>query len=73
MSCVFERNFSGECNHLRDGERTLTGTWVLDELRLAVEKFYKFLDIYELYEYQITQYSREINEGGLLVDYITHF
>jgi hypothetical protein len=40
---------------------------------LAVEKFYKFLDIYELYEYQITQYSREINEGGFSVDYINTF
>ena len=33
-------------------------------------KFYRILDIYEVYEYQITQYSRESNEGGIFVDYI---
>ena len=37
-SCVYARNISGDCKHLRDDERTLTGTWVLDEIRLAVEK-----------------------------------
>ena len=68
-SCVFERKISVECKRLRDDERALTGTWVLDEVRLAVEKFYKILDIYEVYEYQITQYSRETDEGGFFVDY----
>jgi len=72
-SCVFERNISGECKHLRYDERALTGTWVLDEVRLAVEKVYRILDIYEVYEYQITQYSRETSEGGLFVDCINTF
>jgi len=36
-----------------DEERALTGTWVLDEVRLAVEKCYKVLEIYEVYEYQV--------------------
>jgi hypothetical protein len=35
-----------------------------------VEKDYGILNIYEVYEYQITQYSRETYEGGLFVDYI---
>ena len=72
-SCVFERNISGECKHLRDDERALIGTWVLDEVRLAVENVYRFLDIYEVYEYQITQYNRETAEGGLFVEYINTF
>jgi len=72
-SCVYERNNFGECKHLRDDESALTGTWVLDEIRLAVEKGYRVLDIYEVYEYQITQYSRETDEGGLFVDYINTF
>jgi len=37
--CVFERNISGDCEHLREDERALTGTWVIDEIRLAVETF----------------------------------
>ena len=35
--CVFERNISSECKHRRD-ERALTGTSVMDEVRLAVKK-----------------------------------
>jgi len=31
----------------------------MDEVRLAVEKGYKFLEIYEVYEYQVTQYNPE--------------
>ena len=28
---------SGECEHTKDEDRALTGTWVMDEVRLAVE------------------------------------
>ena len=56
-SCVLEHNISEQCTHTADVQRTLTGTWVIDEVRLAVEKGYKVLEIYELYEYQITQYK----------------
>ena len=45
----------------------------MDEVRIAVEQVYRILDIYEVYEYQITQYSRETDEGGLFVDYINTF
>jgi len=45
----------------------------LDEVRLAVEKGYRILEIYEVYEYQLTQYKRETGEGGLFVDYINTF
>jgi len=72
-SCVFERNISGECKHLGDDERALTGTWVLDEVRLAVENSYRILEIFEVYDYQITQYIRETGQGGLFVDYINTF
>jgi len=42
----------------------------MDELRLAVEKGYRILEIYEVYVYQVTQYNPETSEGGLFVDYI---
>jgi len=38
------------CSHETDAERALTGTWVMDEVRLAVEKRYKVLEIFEVYE-----------------------
>ena len=72
-SCVYEWNISGECKHLRGDEGAITGTWVLDEVRLAVEKFYRVLDVCEVYEYQITQYSRETDLGGVFVDYMKTF
>jgi len=37
-------------------------------LALPVEKGYRILDIYEVYEYQVTQYSPEISDGGIFVD-----
>jgi len=38
-----------------------------------VENVYKILDIYDVYKYQVTQYSRETNEGGLFVYYLNIF
>jgi hypothetical protein len=49
------------------------GTWVLDEVRLAVQKGYQVTVIYEVYEYEVTQYDPQIREGGLFVDYINTF
>jgi hypothetical protein len=45
----------------------------LDEVRLAVEKGYRILEIYEVYECQVTQNKPETGEGGLFVDYINTF
>jgi len=61
----------GECPHTEDAERALTGSWVIDEVRLAVEKGYRILEIH--YEYHVTQYNPESGEGGLFVEYINNF
>jgi len=45
----------------------------MDEVRLAVEKGYRILEIYEVYEYQVTQYSPETGEGGHFMVYINTF
>jgi len=45
----------------------------LDEVGLAVEKGYRVLEIYEVYEYQVTQYKRETGEECMFVDYINTF
>ena len=55
-TCAHEQNLNGECGHLTDDERALSGTWVIPEINLAVAKI---LEIHELYEYQVTQYNRE--------------
>jgi len=57
-SCVLEQNTTGECRHFSDGEICLDGTWVIDEVRLDVNKGYKILEILEVYQYEVTQYNR---------------
>ena len=47
--------------------------WDQDEVRLAVEELYRIIEIFDVYEYHITQYSRETDQGGLFVDYINTF
>ena len=58
----------------RDGaERAVTGTWVIDEVRLAVQKGYEVVEIFELYEYEVTRYDPQTGQGGLFVAYILTF
>ena len=53
--------------HETVAERTLTGTWVLDEIRLDVKKGYKLVEVHEVYEYQVTQYDPQTGTGGFFV------
>jgi hypothetical protein len=53
-SCVFEHKTTDECRHFNDAERCLDGTWVIDEVRLAVVKGYRMLEIQEVYQYEVT-------------------
>ena len=41
--------------HTEDENRALTVTWVMDEVRLTVQKEYGMLEIHEVYKYQVTQ------------------
>ena len=68
-----ECNFSGEYVHELAGEMCLTGTWILDEIRLAIQKGYEALDIIEVYEYEVVKYDRQTREGGLLAGYVNTF
>jgi len=65
--CV-EHAFSpptAECTHTEDEDCALTGTWVMDEVRLAVQKGYRILEIHEVFQYQVTQYNPETGEGDV--------
>jgi len=73
MFCLCRTCFdtcSAECTHTEDDDRALICTCILDEVRLAVAKGYRIFGIYEVYEYQVTQYKRETGKGVLFVDYI---
>jgi len=45
----------------------------MNEVRLAVKTGYRILEIHEVYEYHVIQYSPERGEGGLFVNYIKTF
>jgi len=71
-TCVLT-SITGECHHKTDEERALTGTCVIDEVRLAVQKGHRILEIHEVYEYKVTRYDPETREGGLFAGYIDTF
>jgi len=71
-TCVLTSN-TVECHCKTDEERALTGTRVIDEVRLAVQKGYRILEIHEVYEYKVTRYDPETREGGLFAGYIVTF
>jgi len=71
-TCVLTSN-TEQCCHKIVEERALTGTWVVDEVRLAVQKRYRILEIHELYEYKVTRYDCETRVGGLFAGYIDTF
>ena len=62
-----------ECAHETVAERALTGTWVINEVRLAVQKGYEINEIFEVYEYNVTQYDPQTGQAGPFVDYINIF
>ena len=62
-----------QCSHVTDLERALNTTWVVDELRVAVEHGHTVLKIHEFYKYEITQYDPKTGEGGHFIRYIDTF
>ena len=71
-TCVLNSN-TGECHHKTDEEMTFTVKWVIDEIRLAVQKGFRILENHEVYDYKVTMYDTETREGGLLVGYRVTF
>ena len=72
-SCAIEQNFEDECSHETVADRALTGTWVIDEVRMAVQKGYDVIEIFEVYEYNVTHYYLQTGQCGLFVEYINTF
>jgi hypothetical protein len=67
--CAEELN-EGACAHT-DEQRQITGTWVSDELKKAVQMGYVIKKIHEVWQYTTTQFDGKT--GGLFVDYINKF
>jgi len=45
-SCATEPTNDGECTHKTFAETALIGTWVEDEVELAVQKGYEIIEIF---------------------------
>jgi hypothetical protein len=66
-------NTSTVYTHETVADRALIGTWLMDEVRMAVQKVYHVIEVYELYEYKVTQYKFQTGRGGLFAEYIITF
>ncbi|KAF4525825.1 hypothetical protein B566_EDAN013274, partial [Ephemera danica] len=70
-SCAEAEN-NEDCNHNNE-ERSFIGTYVIDEVVLALTKGYKVIECFEIYEYLVTQYNPKTDEGGLFTEYVNSF
>ncbi|KAG8235182.1 hypothetical protein J437_LFUL015488 [Ladona fulva] len=71
-SCV-EGSVQEDCPHDCENERAITGTWVTEEVKKALQMGYKIKAYHEVWNYKITTYDRASNEGGLFSPYINKF
>ena len=59
----------GTCTHC-EAERLIVGTWVVDEVRKAVDMGCGLVDVLEFWEYEVTCFGKDTNSGGLFAQYV---
>ena len=67
-----EKMYQGECTHTVE-ERSMTNTWVIDEVVKALEKGYKIMEIHEIWRYNVEEYDHESKSGGLFTEMMNKF
>jgi DNA polymerase type B, organellar and viral len=60
------------CTHT-DEERSFIGTYVIDEVRLAISKGYKILQVYEAWTYDMISKTNDETSVGLFGQYVNLF
>ena len=60
------------CPHNDPRDRSIRGTWVIDEVRLAIKHGYNVLEIYEIWEYEV-RVANKANSDGVFFDYVNTF
>ena len=61
------------CKHC-ENERAFIGTWVTDEIKVAVAQGYEIVKIYEIWHFdEISQYDTSTKTGGLFTEYVNMF
>ncbi|KAF4525159.1 hypothetical protein B566_EDAN014664 [Ephemera danica] len=71
-SCMVEHR-QEYCNHEDESLRSFVGTFVTEELKLALKHNYKIVKIYEAWHYESTVYDRNSKSGGIFASYIDTF
>ena len=71
-SCCESMN-QEDCDHEDERERMFTGSWVVDEVKKAVEFGYRVIRVHEIWQYKITCYDKVLKKGGLFHEYIDEF
>ena len=66
--CAFEKR-KDKCNHSNE-QRSIIGTWVSIEIKLALEKGYRIMDIYEVWNFDSISGGEKNNFKGLFTDFI---
>jgi len=68
-----ERKSDVECDHETVSKSALLGTWVIDEVRLGVQKSYEVIEIFEVYEYAVRHDDTHTDQGVLFVENVVTF
>jgi len=71
-TCFLTSN-TEQCCHKTDEERVLTGTWVIDEVRLAVQNGYRILEIYEFMNTTLQDTTPKLGKVVCLLAILTLF
>jgi hypothetical protein len=61
-----------DCTH-SDDERCIVGTWVLDDIRKAVQMGYALVEVFEFWEYEFTCLDKDTSSGGFFAGYVDMF
>ncbi|XP_045197429.2 uncharacterized protein LOC123552109 [Mercenaria mercenaria] len=61
------------CQH-SENDRAITGTWVTDEVKMALSQGYRLLKVYEVWHFdEMAQYDHSTKTGGLFTEYVNTF
>ena len=59
-----------DCPHQDSNERILRRTWVSEDIKEAVKYGYVIKYVYEIWQYEMTQYDPRERKVGLFAEYI---
>lgn len=54
-------------------ERSLIGTWVIAEIKLALDHGYTISETIEIWIYEVEQYNPELKTGGIFTSFVNEF